>query len=91
MLVEFHPTRDWNDVMLAAERMGLFKVQRDSDGTPWRWRLIQGITEGTWHMNPMYVDECKEVEGVADPLAFLEKSGPMAICEAILAMIGGVK
>ena len=81
----WNPTGDMNDAMEAAEKVGLFKVQRDSDGKPWRWRVMQGIADGTWLVAPMYVDGDGEVPDICDPRYFEEKPLPIKICEAIEA------
>lgn len=69
----FSPSTDWNDAMLAADRIGLF----DADeyhyllrNTPNGWQVLSP----DFYLKPMTTD-----------VLTCEETGPLAICRAIIA------
>ena len=72
----FDPANDWNDAMEAAEKVGLFDPSRGA-------AVLQqvGTAQGVlWDIEFFRVGFCKTM--------VCTKSGPHAICEAILVMKG---
>lgn len=75
----FRPSSDWNDAMLAAEKFGLFRRW-------WRhpepfWQGLRFLTQ----CDHWCVSEWTDETGIGYKVVASGKTGPLAICRAILA------
>lgn len=78
----FHPSTDWNDAMLAAERFGLWNAGYSGDGR-WGGRFLQPPVSDQyqWFVGE-WAEHCQETgEWISRA-----PTGPLAICRAILKL-----
>lgn len=74
----FRPSTDWNDAMLAAEKVGLFAPVGDES-----FGFIDRVTDGGPHQY-RFCRHRSDDNGLYMRVISRHKSGPVAICRAIL-------